>query len=219
MSDALYRDGQRALQDRFGTRKLVDTVSQVIVHDTLTDDDKGFIGSRDFFFLSTVNAEGWPTVSCKGGAPGFVRAADDTTLVFPSYDGNGMFLSMGNIAAAQRIGLLFIDFETPHRIRVQATAELSDDVTLLAQFPGAELVVRARIAQIFVNCPRYIHRMTRVESSRYVPDANGNAPLPAWKRIDAIQDVLPAGDVGRADAEGGLISLDDYEALVRAGKG
>jgi len=219
MSDALYRDAQRALQDKFATRKLADTVSQVIVHDTLTDEDKAFIQSRDFFFLSTVNAEGWPTVSYKGGTQGIVTALDDKTLVFPSYDGNGMYLSMGNIAASQRIGMLFIDFETPHRTRVQANAELSQDAGLLARFPGADLVVKARIEQIWINCPRYIHRMSRLETSRYVPDAKGKAPLPAWKRIDAIQDSLPACDQGRADKEGGLISIEDYDVLVRDGKG
>lgn len=219
MSDALYRDAQRTLQDKFATRKLADTVSQVIIHDTLTDEDKAFIQSRDFFFLSTVNADGWPTVSYKGGAHGIVTALDDRTLVFPSYDGNGMFLSMGNIAASQRIGMLFIDFERPHRTRVQATAELSEDAGLLARFPGAELVVKAKIEQIWINCPRYIHRMSRIETSRYVPNAQGKAPMPAWKRIDAIQDSLPAGDQGRADNEGGLISMEDYEVLVREGKG
>jgi predicted pyridoxine 5'-phosphate oxidase superfamily flavin-nucleotide-binding protein len=219
MSDAIYRDAQRALQDKFATRKLADTVSQVIIHDALTDEDKAFIHSRDFFFLSTVNADGWPTVSYKGGAQGIVTALDDKTLVFPSYDGNGMFLSMGNIAASPRIGMLFIDFERPHRTRVQATAELSEDAGLLARYPGAELVVTARIAQIWINCPRYIHRMNRVETSRYVPDAQGKAPMPAWKRIDAIQDSLPAGYQGRADKEGGLISIEDYEVLVREGKG
>lgn len=219
MSDALYRQQQRALQDKFGTRALADTVAQVIVHDTLCDDDKGFIQSRDFFFLSSVNADGWPTVSYKGGAQGFVRALDDKTLLFPSYDGNGMFLSMGNIAASQRIGMLFIDFETPHRLRVQATAELTEDAALLAAFPGAQLAVKARVEQIFINCPRYIHRMSRIEASRYVPNQQGQAPLPAWKRIDAIQEVLPGADQGRAAQEGGLISFEDYEALVRAGKG
>ena len=219
MSETLYRDTQRALQDRFNTRKLADTVSSVIVHKELTDEDKGFIATRDFFFLSSVNADGWPTVSYKGGPPGLVRPIDDTTLVFPSYDGNGMFLSMGNIAASHRIGMLFIDFETPHRMRIQATAELSEDTELLAAFPGAELVVKARIDEIFINCPRYIHRMSRLDTSKYVPDQKGNAPLPAWKRIDAIQDSLSIEEQGRAAAEGGLITPEQYEELVRSGKG
>ena len=219
MSEALYRDAQRVLQDKFETRKLADTVSQVMVHDTLSDEDKAFILTRDYFFLSTVNAEGWPTVSYKGGAPGIVSALDDRTLVFPSYDGNGMYLSMGNIAASQRIGMLFIDFESPHRTRVQATAELVEDADLLARYPGAELVVKAHIEQIFINCPRYIHRMSRVATSKNVPNAQGKAPLAAWKRIDIIQESLPACDQGRAEKEGGLISFDDYEVLVREGKG
>lgn len=218
MSEALYRDAQRALQDKFETRKLADTVSQVIVHDTLTDEDMAFIQSRDFFFLSTVNSDGWPTVSHKGGAAGIVTVLDDRTLVFPSFDGNGMFLSMGNIAASHRIGMLFIDFEKPHRTRVQATAELSEDPELLAMFPGAALVVKAHTEQIFVNCPRYIHRMSRVENSKYVPNAQGKAPLAVWKRIDAIQESLPVCDQGRADKEGGLISIEEYDVLLREGK-
>lgn len=219
MSDALYGDTQRALQDRFQTRKLADTVSAVIVHNELTDEDKGYLASRDYFFLSTVNADGWPTVSYKGGPLGFVRALDDKTLAFPSYDGNGMFLSMGNIAASQRIGMLFIDFERPHRMRIQATAELVEDAALLASFPGAELIVKAHIAEIFINCPRYIHRMSRVETSKYVPDDQGKAPLATWKRIDAIQDSLPIADQARAAAEGGPITMEDYEELVQSGNG
>lgn len=219
MSDALYGDTQRALQDRFQTRKLADTVSAVIVHNELTDEDKGFLGSRDYFFLSTVNDDGWPTVSYKGGPLGFVRALDDRTLAFPSYDGNGMFLSMGNIAASQRIGMLFIDFERPHRMRIQATAELVEDAALLASFPGAELIVKAHIAEIFINCPRYIHRMSRVETSKYVPDDQGKAPLATWKRIDAIRDSLPIADQARAAAEGEPITMEDYEELVQSGNG
>jgi hypothetical protein len=47
-----------------------------------------------------VNAQGEPTVSHKGGAVGVVTVVDSYTLAFPSYDGSGMFLSMGNIAEA-----------------------------------------------------------------------------------------------------------------------
>lgn len=215
----LYGAQHRALQEEFDMRPLADRVQQFIVHPDIQPEHQGFIESRDFFFLTTIDHRGYPTVSHKGGSPGFVKVVDGTTLAFPSFDGNGMFLSMGNIAASQRIGMLFIDFETPHRTRVQATAELSEDAELLRRFPGAQLAVKARVEQIFVNCPRYIHRMGRIDASRYVPDEDGKAPLPAWKRIDAIQEVLPASDQGRAKAEGGLISMEDYEGLLREGKG
>jgi uncharacterized protein YecE (DUF72 family) len=66
-----------------------------------------------------VDGSGQPTCSYRGGDPGFVKVVEPGTIAFPSYDGNGMFLSMGNIRATAKVGLLFIDFETPHRLRVQ----------------------------------------------------------------------------------------------------
>jgi len=207
---SFYGDEQRALQDQFDTRMLADTLEAVIVQPGIDDEARAFIESRSFFFLSTVNHEGHPTVSHKGGAPGFVRVVDPTTLVFPSYDGNGMFLSMGNIAGDGRIGLLFIDFETPHRVRVHARATVSADDPLISEYPGADLIVRATVVDSFVNCPRYIAPHAGSEPSRYVPDDDGRAPLPGWKKIDLMQDVLPARDRGRAADEGGTITIDEY---------
>ncbi len=213
----LYSDTQRAFQDQFDARQLADAVAQIVAAE-IGAEEQGFIESRDFFFLSTVDASGHPTVSHKGGKPGFVVVADPRTIVFPSYDGNGMFLSMGNIADNAKIGLLFMDFETPHRLRLRASATVSVDDPLADRFPGADLIVRATVEQVFINCGRYIHRHTRNEPSRYVPDATGAAPLPAWKRIDIFQSVLPARDQGRAETEGGLLTFDEYAAKVAAGE-
>lgn len=216
---SIYADAHRALQDQFDSRRLADRLEQAIVTDRLNNaTHTAFIESRDFFFLSTVNQDGEPTVSHKGGPGGFVRVLDEKTLVFPSYDGNGMFLSMGNIAATGKIGMLFIDFETPNRVRVQATASVSPTDPLLAEFPGAQLLVRAHVDTAFINCARYIHRHARLETSRYVPDQAGHAPLASWKRIDLMQDALPAADAGRVSAEGGLITGEDYNDKVMRGE-
>ena len=216
---SFYGDTHRALQDRFDSRVLADTLEAVTVQPLIDAEAKEFIESRAFFFLSTVNHEGHPTVSHKGGAPGFVRVIDDTTLVFPSYDGNGMFLSMGNIAGDGRIGLLFIDFETPHRVRVHANAVVSADDPLMGEYPGADLIVRATVTESFINCPRYITRQASSEPSKYVPDEHGDAPLPGWKKIDLMQDVLPERFRGRAEAEGGTITFDEYSERVSRGEG
>lgn len=212
-----YGDEQRALQDQFDSRVLADTLEAVIVQPAIDDEAKAFIESRAFFFLSTVNASGHPTVSHKGGAPGFVRVIDPTTLVFPSYDGNGMFLSMGNIAGDGRIGLLFIDFDTPHRVRVHADATVNSDDPLMAEYPGADLIVRATVIDSFVNCPRYISPHASGEPSKYVPDADGSAPLPGWKKIDLMQDVLPERDRDRAADEGGTLTIDEYAEKLADG--
>jgi uncharacterized protein len=215
--NTFYGDEQRALQDQFDSRVLADTLEAVIVQPGIDDEAKAFIESRAFFFLSTVNADGHPTVSHKGGAPGFVRVIDETTLAFPSYDGNGMFLSMGNIAGDGRIGLLFIDFDTPHRVRVHATATVGADDPLMREYPGADLIVRATVVDSFVNCPRYISPHASGQPSKYVPDGNGAAPLPGWKKIDLMQDVLPERDRGRAADEGGTLTIDEYAERLADG--
>jgi predicted pyridoxine 5'-phosphate oxidase superfamily flavin-nucleotide-binding protein len=171
------------------------------------------------FFLSTVDHQGRPTASYKGGDPGFVAIVDERTIAFPSYDGNGMFFSMGNIAGHANIGMLFIDFENPHRMRVQGRATVAADDPLLARYKEAELVVRVAIQQTWVNCPRYIHRYRKLDPSRYVPRADCETPLAEWKRLQEVQDVLPPKDDGRAAAAGGLITLDEYAEKVMKGEG
>ena len=209
-----YRPAARQLQDRFDTTRLADRLEAAIVVDELRPDDQSFVSERDFFFLSTVSADGFPTVSYKGGGPGLVTVVDPRTLAFPSYDGNGMYLSMGNIDETGNIGMLFIDFERPARLRVQARAALSDDESLLERYPGAQLVVRAEISQAWVNCPRYIHRHRRVADSPYVPDREGEAPLAPWKRLDGLHDALPEADRAQVADAGGPISRQRYAELL-----
>jgi len=160
-------------------------------------DDRAFIERQALFFLSTADDAGQPDVSYKGGAPGFVRVVDARTLAFPSYDGNGMFRSLGNLRLNNRVGLLFIDFEQPQRLRVLGHAVADEADPLLATFDGAQLVVRGHVERLFPNCPRYIHRMQRLETLPYVPCAGQTPPLPAWKRFEMFRDVLPVGDPAR----------------------
>ena len=156
-----YTDAARKLQDRFDTRNLADAELAVIVHDELTDMDKGFISAMEMFWLASVDDKGSPTVSFKGGAPGFVKVLDDRTLLFPNYDGNGMYFSMGNIATSAQVGMLFMAFDRPARLRVQGHAQLTDDPALVGHFPGAQFAVQVNITALITNCPRYIPRMHR----------------------------------------------------------
>jgi predicted pyridoxine 5'-phosphate oxidase superfamily flavin-nucleotide-binding protein len=195
-----YSPHSRALQDQFDTRRLADRLAEVKVHDRFTPDDREFLGRMDMFFLASVDASGQPTCSYKGGDPGFVSLLDDRTLAFPNYDGNGMYLSMGNVAATGRVGLLFIDFERQRRMRVDGTAVIEPDSSLLQRYPGAQFIVRVRAERIYPNCPRYIHRYELVERSPYVPRDAVPTPIPGWKQADWAADVLPAGDPARRDA-------------------
>ncbi len=213
----LYQPQHRALQDRFDSRPMADRIEQIAVKTEIGPDEKAFIESRDFFFLTTVDGDGRPTVSYKGGAEGLVRVVDDTHVMFPSYDGNGMYLSMGNIVAHPQVGFLFIDFERPFRLRAQGIAEVTDAPEHLAAFPEAELVVRVKMTELWMNCPRYIHRYQRVKSSRYVPQAGTETPICEWKRIDGIQDVLRPNELEQVARSGGTIPIEEWMGRVVTG--
>jgi len=213
----IFKESHRAFQDQFDTRRMADLLEGGFIAAELSEQDEAFIGSRDMFWLSTVDADGLPTVSYKGGDAGFVKIVDKTTIAFPSYNGNGMYYSMGNISESGKVGMLFMDFEKPIRLRVQGTATVSDSDPLMETFKEAQLVVRVAVSHVFPNCPRYVHRMEKVSASRYVPRDNVDTPLAGWKRIDIVQEALPAEDQGRADKEGGQITVEEWFGKVAEG--
>ncbi|HEV8584273.1 MAG TPA: pyridoxamine 5'-phosphate oxidase family protein [Methylomirabilota bacterium] len=199
MSDSpMYHDGARRLQDRFQTRALADRLVEVTVHTEFTEADRALIERSTMFFLATADEHGRPDCSFKGGLPGFVRVVDPRTVAFPSYDGNGMFRSLGNVLVNPAVGLLFIDFERPRRVRVNGTATLHEDDPLLAEFAGAQLVVRVRADRIFPNCPRYIPTMRLEAPSPYAPAPGCTPPIPEWKTRPVFNEVLPPNDPARA---------------------
>ncbi len=105
-----------------------------------------------------------------------------------------MYLSLGNIAENPHVGLLFLDFEGQKRLRLNGVASIDPSDPLLAEFPRAQCVVRVRAAEVFPNCPRYIHKLELVERSRFTPRADCVPPVPAWKQSEWACDVLPASD-------------------------
>jgi predicted pyridoxine 5'-phosphate oxidase superfamily flavin-nucleotide-binding protein len=194
----LYHAGNRQLQDQFDTRRLADRIDERVVHDSISSNDRAFIERMDMFFLATADEQGRPQCSYKGGDPGFVHVVDEHTLAFPCYDGNGMFLSMGNLLRIANIGMLFIDFENQWRLRLNGVASVNLNDPLLEAYPEAQLIVRVQATEVFANCPRYIHKLALVERSRFVPRQACTTPVPDWKRDDWARDVLPAGDPARA---------------------
>jgi predicted pyridoxine 5'-phosphate oxidase superfamily flavin-nucleotide-binding protein len=196
----MFHGGSRELQDRFDTRRLADRIESLLVSDTISDHDRAFIEGRDMFFLATADEHGFPNCSYKGGDPGFVKVVDEHTIAFPVFDGNGMYLSAGNVLRNPHVGLLFIDFERGNRMRFNGEASIDEADPLLSEYPEAQFVVRVRAREVFPNCPRYIHKYELVERSKFVPRAACATPVPDWKRMDWAQDALPANDPARNPA-------------------
>ena len=195
----LFGDSHRELQRRFDTERLADRIEQRLVRDRLSDENRAFIEGLDMFFLATADAAGRPNCSYKGGDPGFVRVLDPTTLEFPNYDGNGMYLSTGNTLDNPHVGLLFIDFVNRRRLRVNGSATLHTADSADPPCPGAQFLVRVSVREVFPNCPRYIHRLAPAERSEFVPRQGVATPVPGWKRMEWAVDVLPAGDPARSE--------------------
>jgi predicted pyridoxine 5'-phosphate oxidase superfamily flavin-nucleotide-binding protein len=190
-----YTEGARRLQEQFDCVRIADRLEQVTYHTVFTDADRAFVESRSMLFLATADAEGRPDCSYKGGLPGFVRVTGENELAFPDYDGNGQFRSLGNVGVNPHVGLLFIDWEKPRRMRVNGTARVSADDPLLGTWPGAQLVTRVAATQIFPNCPRYIHTMNLVEHSAFAPRPDYQPPRPGWKDSPDFRDALPRKDL------------------------
>jgi len=193
----LFGPAHRQLQAKYDTTRLADRIESTLFRERFTPEDKAFIERLDMFFLATADAEGHPSCSFKGGDPGFVRVTGEAELLFPCYDGNGMFLSMGNASENPHVGMLFIDFESPKRLRVNGTASLEPAQSAMPGFPEAQFVIRVSATQIFPNCPRYVPKYSRVEPSKFVPREGVATPIPGWKRMDWAKDVLPQNDPAR----------------------
>ena len=193
----IYNEGHRQLQDQFDTRRLADRLNETIVQDSILPSDKDFIECMDMFFIGTVDERGYVNCSYKAGEPGFVRVLDEHTLAFPNYDGNGMYLTMGNILRTHQVGMLFIDFEKQKRMRLNGEATISRNDPLMNEYPEAQFIVRVRTREVFANCPRYIHKMKLVQRSRFVPKKECPTPVPGWKKGDWVADALPTNDPAR----------------------
>src|SRR5438309_6950825 len=130
----MYHDGNRRLQDEFDSRRISDRLEEKLTRTAFTADDKAFIESAIYFFLSTADAEGRPDCSFKGGPAGFVRVVGDSELAFPDYDGNGMFMSLGNLALNPHVGMLFIAMHgKPRRLRINGKARIDRHDALLTE--------------------------------------------------------------------------------------
>ncbi len=188
----MYHNGNRELQALFGSTALADRLVERLRRSEFTDDDKAFIESLEYFFVATATPIGQPDCSFKGGPPGFVRLLQPDLLVWPDYDGNGMFKSLGNIAINPSVGLLFIRMgEAPKRLRANGSAVISLDDPLLPDFPGAQAIIRFTPVDIFPNCPRYIPDPVAAKPSPYIPNADTPPVEPKWKSMDMFKDVVP----------------------------
>lgn len=148
----------------------------VSVHDTLDDASDALIRGSDNFYIASVydDGSGGPAngvdVSHRGGLPGFVRIEDERTLIYPEFDGNNHFNTLGNLYVNPRAGLLFVDFASGDALFLTCTAEIVWDDAAASRYPGAVRFVRFRIEAGFRVEHAFPVRWTFGDYSRFLRD-------------------------------------------------
>jgi predicted pyridoxine 5'-phosphate oxidase superfamily flavin-nucleotide-binding protein len=211
----VYHAGMRELQDLRETRRLADRLAEVTLHDTFTDEDRELIQRCRMFCIATADDHANPDCSYKGGQPGFVRVLDERTLAVPDYDGNGMYRTWGNVLVNPQVGLLFLDFENPKRLRVNGRAQISQMPGLRA-FPPCSSCASRRSGSF--TTARVMHRMQLVEESVH-RDAD-TPPVPTGRiRVfrDSCRHGIATGDAMRPDS--GELSVAASSAVAIAQRG
>jgi uncharacterized protein len=137
----------------------------------LTPEYAKLIAVSPFVSLATVGPEGLDC-SPRGDLPGFVRAADERTLLMPDRRGNNRVDSLRNIVRDPRVALLFLVPGVGNTLRVNGRAKLCVDPELLESFvvddklPRCVLVVR--IEAIYFQCARAIMRSALWDATKHV---------------------------------------------------
>lgn len=117
-----------------------------------------FIGNSAFALLSTVDSDGLVDISPKGGAPGFIKVKDTTTILIPDSAGNNRIDSLRNILENPGVGLLFMVNGVNEVIRVKGRASIHQDEELFALCPDGKrdpkVVIRVEVESVYFHCPK-----------------------------------------------------------------
>jgi hypothetical protein len=178
-----------AAQKAMGTDHLWRDFKGHRAFDRLGDDDAAFVAGRDSFYMASVSETGGPYVQHRGGPKGFLKVIDDRTLAFADYRGNRQYISVGNLAADDRVCLFLVDYPHRARMKIYAHAEvmaLDADPDLLARVldpaykAKPERIVRLRLETFDWNCPQHI-------TPRFTSDEIAGAVQPLRDQLAALQ--------------------------------
>ncbi len=167
-AEEFLHEGEIEAHRRFGVDGFWDEANlKRMFHDHVPPKLADFIENLPFFFIATSNAKGECDCSFRGreynvsGDPyPLVKVMDRKTIVFPDYSGNNLFNSLGNIIVNGHIGMLFIDFQSRTRMRVNGFAEIIEYKSAHSDiWPLAQRYVSVTTEQVYGNCKARIPRM------------------------------------------------------------
>ena len=121
-----------------------------------------FIELSPFLVMATSSSHSAMDASPRGGAPGFVKAVNESTLVIPDAPGNNRLDSLENIVTAGRIGLLFLIPGVDETLRVNGRAQLSVDKADIERYADTRrtptLVIKVQVEEVYLHCAKALMR-------------------------------------------------------------
>ena len=139
--------------------------------DRITGPYRAFIEAAPFFALASGGPDGFDC-SPRGDAPGFVRVADENTLLVPDRRGNNRMDTLRNILHDPRVALLFLIPGCGETIRVNGRAKISIDPALTGSFvvdgKTPRTVIVVAVDRIYYQCAKAIVRSKLWDATRHV---------------------------------------------------
>lgn len=163
-------------QQKFGTRRSYARMESSTDGYALSEREIEFIQNRDSFYMATIGENGWPYVQHRGGAKGFMKVINETTLAYADFRGNGQYISTGNIQASNKTSIIMMNYPRQQRLKIWAESNIIEsgkDAALEALLniqnssSKVEQIVMLEIMAFDWNCPQHITpRYTEDEISR-----------------------------------------------------
>ncbi|MCU1644665.1 MAG: hypothetical protein JWN03_4940 [Nocardia sp.] len=159
-------DGERELQERYGTRDRAERFYSDQVRNRLNTQMIDFLSRMDMAFIATSDKHGECDNSFRAGKPGFLHVIDDRTITYPEYRGNGVHASLGNMLENPHIGILLIDFVYDLiGLHINGTARIVDDALMRRCVPDLPPDARGRqperwvvvdVEEAYIHCRKHI---------------------------------------------------------------
>lgn len=160
------------------------------VQTQLTEQARAFVRQSPFVMLSTLDANGEPTISPKGGEPGFI-GLDEDTFYLPDRKGNNLIFSLQNILEHPQVGLIFLLPGTCETLRVHGNAQISRNPELCMRYKTG--TKPARLVTIIKLTTYYFHCSMSLRTAKlWEPETWRETVKISWK--EEIEPNLPDAD-------------------------
>jgi len=170
--------------------------------DHLDEHCRAFIAASPMVIVGTQS--GAADNSPRGDVAGFVKVADDHTLLIPDRRGNNRLDTLRNLVKNPAIGLLFVIPGVNETFRVNGEAIISRDPALTGQFvmqgQAPRTVIVVKVKEAYIQCSRALVRSDLWNPAKY-----------------AAPGKLPSMGTVMAKHTCGFVNAQDYdeEAQVR----